>query len=148
MKKALHALALIASAAALASCATGRNFSEISNTIPKLKPGYGRVYFARPDYIALAIQPQIHLNNDVVGKSQAGGFFYVDRPAGDYTVSLTTETTNSVAFHLAGGETKYIKTAPGLGFFVAHIVPTIEYPEQGQSDVRNLKYTGAALPQG
>jgi hypothetical protein len=129
---------------AISGCATGKDYSEIALQIPTLKPGYGRIYFTRtPEYQGSLLQPDIRMNDEVVGKSTPGGFFYVDRPAGNYTVSTATEVENKVSFHLSGHETKYIKTSVSIGILVGHITPELEFPEQGQSDVRNLKYTGS-----
>jgi hypothetical protein len=43
---------------------------------------------------------------------------------------------------LAAGETKYIKTAVTPGILVGHVTPTLEFPEQGQSDIGSLRYVG------
>jgi hypothetical protein len=112
--------------------------------IPALKPGYGRVYFTRPgDLVGVAVQPEIRLNNEVVGRSVPGGFSYIDRPPGQYAVTTATEIENAVTFRLAAGETKYIKTVVTPGILVGHVTPTLEFPEQGQSDISRLRYVGA-----
>jgi Protein of unknown function (DUF2846) len=111
--------------------------------IPALKPGYGRVYFTRPgDLVGSAIQPEIRMNNEVVGRSVPGGFSYVDRPPGKYAVTTATEVENAVTFQLAAGETKYIKTSVTPGILVGHVTPTLEFPEQGESDISRLRYVG------
>lgn len=128
----------------LGACASGREFAEVAPSIPKLNPQNGRIYFYRNnDYPGWAVQPSIHLNDEIVGKSQPGGFFYVDKPEGNYRVATTTEVTNTVSFHLAKNETKYVKTGIGFGFVVGRVKPEIVYPEQGRSDLNDLKYIGA-----
>ena len=47
-----------------------------------------------------------------------------------------------MSFRLAAGETKYIKTAVTPGILVGHVTPTLEFPEQGQSDISRLRYVG------
>lgn len=127
----------------LGACANGREFAEVANTLPKLNPQNGRIYFYRNnDVQGWGLQPSIHLNDEIVGKSQPGGFFYVDRPEGNYSVSTTTEVTNTVSFHLARNETKYIKTGIAFGILVGRIKPEIVYPEQGRSDLTDMKYIG------
>jgi hypothetical protein len=71
-----------------------------------------------------------------------GGFTFVDRPAGKYTVATATEVENTVSFELKAGETKYIKTTVSTGILVGHVTPTLEFPEQGQSDINRLRYVG------
>jgi hypothetical protein len=129
----------------LASCASPRGLDEPPVQIPPLKPGYGRVYFTRPGELAgSAVQPEIRMNDEVVGRSVPGGFSYVDRPPGKYAVTTATEVENAVTFQLAAGETKYIKTAITPGILVGHVTPTLEFPEQGQSDINRLRYVGAS----
>ncbi len=88
------------------------------------------------------MQPEIRMNNEVVGRSVPGGFSYVDRPPGKYAVTTATEVENAVSFQLAAGETKYIKTSVTPGILVGHVTPTLEFPEQGQSDISRLRYVG------
>jgi hypothetical protein len=130
----------------LVSCASPRGVDEPPMRLPALKPGYGRVYFTRPGELqGSAVQPEIRMNNEVVGRSVPGGFFFVDRPPGQYSVSTATEVENVVTFQLAAGESKYLKTAVTPGILVGHITPTLEFPEQGQSDVGRLRYVGPPL---
>jgi hypothetical protein len=134
MRSKIGALPLLLVGFLLASCATPRGLDEPPLQIPTLKPGYGRVYFTRPgEFAGSAIQPEIRMNNEVVGRSVPGGFSYVDRPPGKYAVTTATEVENAVTFQLAAGETKYIKTAVTPGILVGHVTPTLEFPEQGQS---------------
>lgn len=134
---------LIVVALAVSGCASGPKFDTISAQIPNLKKNEGRIFFTRAaEYQGSAVQPNIKLNGEVVGVSKPGGFFYVDRAAGDYVVTIATEVENSVSFRLNAAETKYIKTSPSWGLLVGRITPTIENAEQGKSDVRSLSYTG------
>ena len=127
----------------LASCASPRGLDEAPLQLPPLKPGYGRVFFTRPgDLGGSAIQPEIRMNNEVVGRSVPGGFSYVDRPPGKYAVTTATEVENAVTFQLAAGEKKYIRTSVTPGILVAHVTPMLEFPEQGQSDIGQLRYVG------
>lgn len=146
MRSRLRALPLLIVGFLLASCASPRGREELPLQIPALKLGYGRVYFTRPaDLTGVVVQPEIRMNNDVVARSVPGGFSYVDRPPGKYVVTTATEVENAVTFQLAAGETKYIRTAVTPGILVGHVTPTLEFPEQGQSDINRLKYVGPAF---
>jgi uncharacterized protein DUF2846 len=143
MTSKIGALTLLLVGFLLASCASPRGLDEPPLQLPPLKPGYGRVYFTRPaEYVGSAMQPEIRMNNDVVARSVPGGFSYIDRPPGKYAVTTATEVENVVTFQLAAGESKYIKTSITPGILVAHVTPTLEFPEQGQSDVSHLRYVG------
>ncbi|HEY4926155.1 MAG TPA: DUF2846 domain-containing protein [Roseiarcus sp.] len=144
--KIIRRLASIGIAALLAGCATGHSFDEVARAIPPLRPNQGRIYFVRSDeMVGFGLQPSILLNDEVVGVSRPGGFFFVDRPPGDYTASASTEVTRSAMFHLSAGETKYITTALTRGILIGHVLPVLEYPEQGQSEVRQSRYIGPPL---
>ena len=143
MRLKIGALPLVLVGFLLASCATPRGLDEAPLQLPPLKPGFGRVYFTRAAELGgSAIQPEIRMNNEVVARSVPGGFSFVDRPPGKYAVTTSTEVTNAVTFQLAAGEAKYIKTAVTPGILVGHVTPTLEFPEQGQSDINRLRYVG------
>jgi hypothetical protein len=144
MKAKIGALLLLLTGFLLAGCASPRGLDEPVLQLPSLKPGLGRVYFTRQGAFAgSAVQPEIRMNNEVVGRSTPGGFSYVDRPPGKYVVTTATEVVNEVTFQLASGETKYIKTVVTHGILVGRVTPTLESPEHGQSDINRLRYVGS-----
>lgn len=79
--------------------------------MPTIKPGYGRIYFLRSSaFIGYTVQPEIQLNNEVVGRSRPNGFFFVDRPAGPYQARTSTSVATVLNFDLYPGEVKYVRT--------------------------------------
>ena len=109
MRSKIGALPLVLAGFLLASCASPRGLDEPPLQIPAMKPGYGRVYFTRPgEFAGSAVQPEIRMNNEVVGRSVPGGFSYVDRPPGKYAVTTATEVENAVTFQLAAGAIRKI----------------------------------------
>ncbi|CAG9216671.1 MULTISPECIES: DUF2846 domain-containing protein [Paraburkholderia] len=141
----LSRVLIAASAAALLAtgCASGPEFKDVASSIPTIKESQGRIYFYRSNSMfGAAVQPDISLNSQVVGKSKPGGFFYVDEPAGDYVVSTTTETEKTLTFHLDAGETKYVKTSIGLGLLVGRIIPSLESTEEANEHLQGLHYIG------
>jgi hypothetical protein len=85
----------------MAGCASGVKHSEMAASIPTIKPSEGRIYFLRsPSLFGAAIQPDLRLNNQVVGESKPGGFFFVDRTAGKYVAAASTETEKTLSFVL------------------------------------------------
>ena len=130
----------------LAGCASGIKHQEMEASIPTVKAGEGRIYFFRSSsMVGAAIQPDIRLNGDVVGASKPGGFFFVDRPAGNYTAATSTETEKSASFVLTTGETKYLRTSPSLGLLVGRIVVELETPEKAKAELPSLSYIGEPL---
>lgn len=145
----LYRTLLLASATTLlaAGCASGPQHNEMAASIPTLASDQGRVYFFRESSIfGVAIQPDIRLNGQVVGRSTPGGFFYVDEPPGSYTVSTRTEVERTVSLTLHAGETRYVRTTSGMGFLIGHVTPTLEDAESATQTIADLKYTGPAGP--
>ena len=89
-----------------------------------------------------AIQPDIRLNNEVVGESKPGGFFFVARPAGKYVAAAATETEKTLSFVLDSGETKYVRSSPSMGLMVGRVVLELKTPEKAKEDLASLSYTG------
>lgn len=143
--KIMH-LALIGAIVALTGCAaSGPKFSELQASTPALKADQGRVYFYRSSSMfGAAIQPAISFDGKEVGKSQPGGYFYVDTVAGSHEASASTEATNKLTFVMDKGETKYVRTSPQLGLLAGHIVPELVSAEEAKKALPDLSYTGQA----
>jgi hypothetical protein len=130
----------------VAGCASGPQYKEVAASIPTLSADQGRIYFIRSSSMEGAmLQPEIKLNSEVVGHSQVGGFFFVDKPAGQYTVSIKTEVEKTVSFALTAGQTRYVRSSVSMGFLVGHVAPMLEDSEEASEEVKDLKYTGVAL---
>lgn len=130
---------------ALGGCATGGiKYAEMRASTPKLQSGHGRIYFYRSGtLLGVAVQPDIKINGEKVGSSTPGGFFFVDRPAGRYEISATTEADEKINVTLASGETKYVQfyVTPGLMVGHANLNPVAR--EKAEQDMADLSQTGA-----
>lgn len=142
----IRVLAALAFAVALAGCAaSGPKYSETAASMPSVKREEGRIFFYRSSsFVGAAVQPDIRLNGQVVGTSKPGGFFYVDRPAGNYVASASTETEKTASFNLETGETKYLKMTPSIGILVGRIVISIEPAGKARTELASLSDTGSA----
>ncbi len=128
----------------LTGCAaTGQNYLSVSSSIPPLKGEGGRVFFYRTDsMMGVALQPEIRLDHQVVGKSQPGGFFFVDTSAGRHVASSQTESEAKLEFDLEPGGTVYIASSIGLGILVGRIQLELKPETVALSDLSPLRYTG------
>ena len=145
MNRRLTLAVSLAGALILGGCASGPKFADVEKTIPSLKAGEARVYFYRENsMMGAAIQPDLRLNGEVVGESKPGGFFYVDRPAGKYVASASTETEKTASFTLDTGETKYLQTSPSFGILVGRVVIEIVDPVKARADIATLSYAPLA----
>lgn len=147
MRRTFLKMALAATAVALVSgCATGMKHEQMAASMPSVKAGEGRIYFFRSaSMFGAAVQPEITLDGQVVGVSKPGGFFFVDRPAGNHVASASTETEKKVSFVLRAGETKYIRSSVSMGLAVGRVILEPETPEKAQAELGSLSYTGTPL---
>ena len=137
-------LCLIAAALALTGCAaTGPKFAEQQSSTPKLSADKGRVYFYRKDsFVGGGLRPEIRLDGAVVGKSQPGGYFYVDATPGSHEAATSTEVENKLSFVVDKGETKYVRTKVSMGVLVGHVTPELVGSAEAQPELSDLHYTG------
>jgi hypothetical protein len=142
----LHHMAMPLFALMLAGCAaTGPKFAQQEASTPKPGADQGRIYFYRTDsMLGGALRPQVMLDGASVGKSQPGGYFYVDAAPGSHEAVTTTEASNKVSFALDKGEVKYVRTKVSMGLMVGHVVPELVGADEAQKELATLSYTGAA----
>jgi hypothetical protein len=137
-------LTLLFATILLAGCATsGATYTELQ---PKLEPpaaGQGRIFIYRNAVFGMAVQPSVRLNEVVVGSAVPHGFTYLDRPAGDYTISITTEVTRTLSLTLAPGQVRYVKLGIGIGFFVGHVYPELVDSTEGANDIADCHLVGS-----
>lgn len=93
-------------AAMLVGCGTGVPYTSMEPQQSAFDPEMGRIFLYRTTVFGAAIQPRIILNGDVVGISKAKGFFFVDRPPGEYVIQTSTEVERRLSFVLEPGETR------------------------------------------
>jgi hypothetical protein len=144
MFKRLRLLFLVTILFVLCSCASGVPFTELNPSLQPESPGTGRIFFYRPTGLGAAVAPDVHLNNEVVGKALACGFFYVDRPAGDYTVVTATEVKRKASFVLDEDQTRYIRFKVSMGFFVGHVYGELVDEQTALPEIKKCKLNEAA----
>ncbi|MCW5654007.1 DUF2846 domain-containing protein [Hydrogenophaga sp.] len=128
----------------LSGCAaTGPRFAEVQGGFPDLRPGYGRLLVYRTGIVGAAVQPDVRLNGEVVGKSLPDGFFFVDRAAGRYRVSMRTEVETALDVELSDGATVYVQSGITLGLFVGQPRLTLETAGSALPQLGGLAYTGS-----
>ena len=142
MKKILYLLMLLCLTVAIEGCASGPKFAEMQSSMPKLSPDSGRIFIYRISSLGAAIQPDVFLNDEKVGKAVPQGFFYLDKAPGEYKARASTEVKRSVSFMLDPNQTCYIRLNVSMGFFVGHISPVLVEEDEAKKDLLKCKYTG------
>ncbi len=137
-------LLVLLAAALLAGCATsGATYADLQ---PKLAPpaeGQGRIFIYRTIVLGAAVQPSVRLNNIVVGSAVPRGFIYLDRPAGDYTISTETEVERTLSLTLAPGQVRYVRLNISMGFFVGHVYPELVDDAEAKADIAGCHLVGS-----
>jgi len=138
------ALAAVCASLLLSGCASGTKFSEMGATMPAAKPDMGRIYFYRTTLLGAAVQPEVRLNGEKVGKAVPNGFFYVDRPAGNYQVVTETEVEKKLTFTLDAGQVRYVRLDISMGFMVGHVYGELIDEDKARSQIVDMRYVGSA----
>lgn len=137
------ALALLAVALLSGCAASGHSYVTVSSALPPLKDNGCRVFFYRTDsMVGAAMQPEIRLDNQVVGKSQPGGFFYVDTHPGRHLATSQTETEARLEFDIQAGQTVYVASSIGFGLLVGRVQLNLRSEAMALSELSPLRFTG------
>ncbi len=126
----------------MGGCASGPTYQEMAPSISELPDDFGRVYFYRTTALGAALQPEVKMNNEVVGEAIAQGFFYVDKEPGKYEIMTSTEVDRTLSLILDAGQTRYVRFEVSIGFFVGHVYPELASVEEGREGITSCKYTG------
>jgi hypothetical protein len=121
-------------------CASGPSYDKVASSFQPVASNQGRIFCYRNSAVGAAVQPDIRLNGTVIGKAVPKGFFYVDRPAGTYEISASTEATRNLSINLEPGDEKYVRLEVKLGVFVGHIKPVLVDASKGQAEIKKTKY--------
>lgn len=127
-------------ALSLTACASGIKYTAYAPTMPVVPPDTGRIFFYRTAVLGFAVVPDVWLNDKVVGSAKPQGFFFVDRPPGEYQVRTQTEVTRTLSFVLDAGQTRYVRLSIGMGFFVGHVYGELVEPDTALKELQECKY--------
>ncbi|WP_144641439.1 DUF2846 domain-containing protein [Bordetella genomosp. 13] len=135
----------------LAGCA-GPKYAALASSMPAVPAGQGRIYFYQPEpATVVSAQHVLRVNDVAVGRNKPSSFFFVDRPAGDYSVTMQNSRNQSISFHLGAGETRYVRVmAENLGSTGQTGKVQMELadpPELAQRELLDMRYWGAASPE-
>lgn len=134
---------LLTFAAVLGGCATsGPKYAETASTIKPQDPQMARIYLYRTMLLGVAVQPEVKVNGNVVGRAVPNGYFYVDLRPGACEITTTTEVERRLSLTLEPGQTRYVKLNLSIGFFVGHVYPELMDNEVGAREMADTRYAG------
>ncbi len=108
----------------LEGCVSMPKFTDSTKQLPPPRPGYGRIWFYRESrFVGSARHPDILLDGEKVGVSKPGGYFYVDRRAGNHVVTCESPRLNECRIVLDSESTKYVRFIWETDFWIGNLVP-------------------------
>jgi hypothetical protein len=139
MRKIITLLSALSLSASLVSCASGPTFAESKAALPALAPGQGRVFVYRPSSFGGAVSAKVKMDNQVVGTSRGGGYFFTDQAPGSHEISIKTEWNHKNTVQVAPGQATYVRCHVTPGVLVAHIIPNQVPAAQGEKEIQSCK---------
>ncbi len=134
-------LIVLAAAFLLDACASNLSYSEMQALMPPQAADKGRIYFYRETaWLGNLITPDVVLNDKVVGRSNPGAFFFVDREPGDYQVYCGMGEHSGASFTLAAGQEVYVRTASDGGVVKATMLTELVRAPVAIPEIHTLKY--------
>jgi Protein of unknown function (DUF2846) len=131
---------LLITVISITSCASGAKYHEMVSTLPALNTDTGRIYFYRIEPIPLLLKPSVMLNGEKVGNADPWGFFYVDRPAGSYVISIPG-VDQKVSLALEGNQTRYVRLKLDQGVLYDEIIPELEEENEALKNIEYCNYS-------
>ena len=138
MKKFLHMVTLVFIVGFFSACASGPGFQEVNPSLVSDQPDMGRIFFYMPSSMGAAFQPEVLLNEEAVGRAKSLGYFYVDRPPGDYKVYARNDADRAVSFTLEKGKTRFIRLSVSMGF-AGKVYGEVVEESVGLSEIQKCK---------
>ncbi|PHV13255.1 hypothetical protein CSQ89_01705 [Chitinimonas sp. BJB300] len=127
--------------------------AEIKDQIPTLESDKGRIYFYRENsLLSEKLPPFIYLNNQAIGTSIPGSFFFVDCPPGLYEVKainrvtimsrLPHQITGQTHLNIFPGKKYYVNTSASYELIGNKVTPSLIDEAEAMPQLAKLRYTG------
>jgi biopolymer transport protein ExbD len=149
MKKRLPFLATIALALFFSGCTTkpifpgwasGPSYDSVKDTFPSTAANAGRIFIYRDAIYSPSKTPAVLLNGEQAGLSKARGFFYVDRPGGEYKVEVAGEKSSPASFTLSPGQTAYVRINVHANLTAVTLYPEVVDASTAQRELTACNY--------
>jgi hypothetical protein len=134
-------LILAVAASALAGCARP-GYDNTEMKYANLPAGQGRIYVYQPSSPGDPVtgSPYVLINGWKAGRSGPGDFFFVNRPAGQYAVTIDYNDSPPLKFDLAPGQTRYVRVNKGGSRLTFNEEPK----DKAEAEMATMSYHGAS----
>ncbi|ANN76281.1 hypothetical protein BAU07_03370 [Bordetella flabilis] len=132
---------LAITAVVLAGCARP-SYDTVEMKYGNLPAGQGRIYVYQPSSPGDPVtgNPYVLVNGWKAGRTSPGNFFFVDRPAGKYTVTIQYNPSTPLTFDLAAGQTRYVRVNKGG----TRLTFNEETKDKAEAEMASMSYHGAS----
>jgi hypothetical protein len=132
---------LAVTAGLLAGCARP-SYDDVETTYADLPAGQGRIYVYQPSSPGDPVtgNPYVLVNGRKAGRTSPGNFFFVNRPAGQYAVTIQYNASAPLKFNLAPGQTRYVRVNKGG----SRLTFNEETKDKAQAEMASMSYHGAS----
>jgi len=122
--------------------AADTTYAVLHSSEPALASDLGRIYLYRVSSVfGMTLQPTIKIDGQSTGgDASSGDYFYIDRPAGTYIISTSTEKTEQVSVTVVAGQSVYVKFKVSMGFLVGHVSPSVVDPQVAAGEIKDCDY--------
>jgi biopolymer transport protein ExbD len=121
--------------------ASGPSYNSVKDTFPPIAANAGRIFIYRDAIYGPSKTPAVLLNGGPAGLSEAQGFFYVDRPAGEYKVEVAGEKSSPASFTLSPGQTVWVRINVHTNLSWVVLYPEVVDASIAQRELIRCKYT-------
>ncbi len=135
-------IAILAMTAAMLSACARPGYDRIEEQYANLPAGQGRIYLYQPSSPGDPVtgSPYVLVNGWKAGRTAPGNFFFVNRPAGQYTVRVEYSSEPPLTLDLAAGETRYVRINKGG----TRLTFSEQAKEKAEAELESMSYHGAA----
>ncbi|ALM86194.1 DUF2846 domain-containing protein [Bordetella sp. N] len=124
----------------LAACARP-SYDKVQDQYASLPAGQGRIYIYQPSSAGdpTTGSPYVLVNGWKTGRTSPGNFFFVNRPAGLYSITVDYNDAAPLMVQLGAGETRYVRVNKG-GMKLTY---NEETQEKAEAELDSMSYHGA-----
>jgi hypothetical protein len=124
----------------LAACARP-SYDEVQDRYAALPAGQGRIYIYQPSSPGdpTTGSPYVLVNGWKTGRTTPGNFFFLNRPAGLYSITVAHGDAPPLMVQLGEGETRYVRMNKG-GLRLTY---NEESQAKAEAEMDSLSYHGA-----
>lgn len=132
----------------LGACASHLNYTQMQAIMPPQAADKGRIYVYREKaWLGELVTPEVTVGGQIVGVSNPGAYFFVDRAPGTYQVSCGNGELNSTSVSVAAGQQVYVRTSVARSVVKSEMITQAVQNQAAIPAIADLDYVASASAQ-